>query len=284
MIRARKGHGTGNDFVVISPGARDLTAAEVAVICDRHFGIGADGLIRIVATADADESFVRAQSTVAEWFMDYRNADGSVAEMCGNGVRVFVHALLAEGLVQPGSFAVATRGGVRGVTVSAPGADVSVAMGTGVPGLPSSIVTAQGVEFPAAGMYFPNPHAVVFVDDLDQAGDLLRTPTWSPAERYPDGVNVEFVQRVGPEHLRMRIHERGVGETLSCGTGICAAVAVARDLQQGAASTWQVDIPGGTVWVDVDADGETTLRGPARLVAELQIDETWLAGASGTGA
>ncbi len=276
-IRAFKGHGTGNDFIVVPVGIRDFSADEVALLCDRHFGVGADGLIRIVRTVDADDAFVRDQAPGAEWFMDYRNADGSVAEMCGNGVRVFVHALLREALAEPGEFAVATRGGVRRVRIPAREADVSVDMGAGTPELPSRITIAEGASFPASGMYFPNPHAVVFVDDLDDAGELTYIPEWHPAERYPNGVNVEFVRVAGPHHIELRVHERGVGETLSCGTGICAAVTVARDAAGDiAAGTWRVDIEGGTVTVDIDQVGNTVLTGPACIVAEVDIDEQWL--------
>jgi diaminopimelate epimerase len=276
-MRALKGHGTGNDFIIVPAADRDFTADEVALLCDRHFGIGADGLIRIVPTASAEDPFVRGQAADAEWFMDYRNADGSLAEMCGNGVRVFVHALIAEGRMQPGAFAVATRGGVRHVSIDVVGGDVAVDMGVGEPLLPSSITIGEGETFPAAGMLFPNPHAVVFVDSLDDAGDLLDVPAWQPTERYPNGVNVEFVRFVGPRHIEMRVHERGIGETLSCGTGICAAVNVARDAEQETgAATWTVDLPGGRVSVQVTADGATTLRGPAVLVGEFDIDEEWL--------
>ncbi len=276
-IRALKGHGTGNDFIILPPDQRALSTAEVALLCDRHFGIGADGLIGIVRTEDAPETFVHEQAAVAPWFMDYRNADGSVAEMCGNGVRVFVHALLREGLAEAGEFVVATRGGARRVRIAAPGGDVSVEMGVGTPELPSRITIAEGTSFPASGMYFPNPHAVVFLDDLEDAGELAYIPEWHPAERYPNGVNVEFVRVAGPHHIQMRVHERGVGETLSCGTGICAAVTVARDAAgESAAGRWRVDIEGGTVTVDLDEAGQAVLTGPAAIVAELQIDETWL--------
>ncbi len=276
-IRAFKGHGTGNDFLVVPEGNRDFRAEEVALLCDRHFGLGADGLIRIVRTADADDPFVRAQAAQAEWFMDYRNADGSVAEMCGNGVRVFVHVLLREGLARVGEFEVATRGGARRVRIAGVGEDVSVEMGAGTPELPSRITVAEGTSFPASGMYFPNPHAVVFVDDLDDAGELTYIPEWHPVERYPNGVNVEFVRVAGPHHIQLRVHERGVGETLSCGTGICAAVTVARDAAgETAGGTWIVDIEGGTVTVDIDEAGNTVLTGPARIVAEVEIDEAWL--------
>lgn len=276
-MRALKGHGTGNDFIIVPSADRDFTADEVALLCDRHFGIGADGLIRIVPTESAEDPFVRNQAAEASWFMDYRNADGSLAEMCGNGVRVFVHALVAEGKAQPGAFAVATRGGIRHVSIDAAGAEVAVGMGAGEPVLPSSITIAEGDTFPASGMLFPNPHAVVFVDSLEDAGDLLDAPAWQPLDRYPNGVNVEFVRFVGPRHIALRVHERGVGETLSCGTGICAAVNVARDAEQETDSaTWTVDVEGGRVWVDVAPDGATTLRGPAVLVGEVLIDEEWL--------
>ena len=283
-IRAYKGHGTGNDFIVVPPmspadgvAVPDFDAREVALLCDRHLGIGADGLIRVVPTVHADDAFVRAQAGQAPWFMDYRNADGSLAEMCGNGVRVFVRVLLREGLAEPGELAVATRGGVRRVHVASSDADVAVAMGVGTPEAPSRVTISEGRSFPASGMYFPNPHAVILVDYLDDAGALHAVPEWHPHERYPAGVNVEFVRIAGPRHLQVRIHERGVGETMSCGTGVCAAVAVARDaMDDTAADTWRVDVPGGTVWVDVDRFGETTLRGSAVLVATLDIDEAWL--------
>lgn len=276
-IRALKGHGTGNDFIIVPSADRDFTAAEVALVCNRQFGVGADGLIRMVPTVEAEDAFIRAQAADAAWFMDYRNADGSLAEMCGNGIRVFVHALLLEGKADLGSFAVATRGGVKRVTVTQPGGEVSVGMGRGEPLLPSSIAIDEGATFPAVGLLFPNPHAVVFVDSLDDAGDLFGPPTWQPSERYPSGVNVEFVRFAGPRHIEMRVHERGVGETLSCGTGVCAAVGAARDAEQEIGeSTWTVDVGGGRLFVDVDADGETTLRGPAVLVAEVLIDEEWL--------
>lgn len=276
-IRALKGHGTGNDFIVVPSADRDFSADEVSLLCDRNFGIGADGLIRIVPTASAGEPAVRAQAAGAEWFMDYRNADGSLAEMCGNGVRVFVHALIAEGKASVGTFGVATRGGVRRVSISEVGGDVSVDMGIGEPMLPSRITIAEGDTFAAAGISFPNPHAVVFVDDLNDAGELLDIPEWQPADRYPNGVNVEFVRTVGERHIELRVHERGVGETLSCGTGICAAVAVAREAAADTtASTWTVDVLGGRVHVDVDVDGRATLRGPAMLVATIDIDEEWL--------
>ena len=276
-MRALKGHGTGNDFIIVPTTDHEFSPAEVALLCDRHRGVGADGLIRIVPTSESTDPFVRSQAGDADWFMDYRNADGSLAEMCGNGVRVFVHALIAEGKAHLGTFKVATRGGTKVVRIDEVGGDVSVGMGIGEPVLPSSITIGEGDTFPAAGMLFPNPHAVVFVDDLDDAGDLYDVPSWQPAERYPNGVNVEFVRVVGPRHIELRVHERGVGETLSCGTGICAAVNVARDAEQETgAATWTVDVPGGRVHVDVDANGETTLRGPAVIVAELEIDEEWL--------
>ena len=276
-IRARKGHGTGNDFITVPSADRDFSADEVSLLCDRNFGIGADGLIRIVPTAEAAEAEVRAQAADAEWFMDYRNADGSLAEMCGNGVRVFVHALIAEDKATVGTFNVATRGGVRRVSITEVGGDVSVDMGIGEPMLPSQITIGEGDTFAAAGISFPNPHAVVFVDDLDDAGALLDIPEWQPEDRYPNGVNVEFVRTVGERHIELRVHERGVGETLSCGTGICAAVAVAREAAgESESSTWTVDVLGGRVHVDVDADGHTTLRGPATLVATIEIDEEWL--------
>ena len=161
--------------------------------------------------------------------MDYRNGDGSIAEMCGNGVRVFARYLQRAGLVGEGDLAVATRGGVK-TRAHRQGAATSPSAWAG-PLLPEGDVTVSvgGRSWPARNVNMGNPHAVAFVDDLAHAGDLFAAPPFSPAAAYPDGVNVEFVVDRGPRHVAMRVHERGSGETRSCGTGACAvAVAAAR--------------------------------------------------------
>jgi diaminopimelate epimerase len=202
------------------------------------------------------------------WFMDYRNADGSVAEMCGNGVRVFARYLVQEKLADPPVIPIGTRDGVKEAVLLDDGR-IRVAMGpvqvseTTVTVLPTGAEQQPVLSRPAD---VGNPHAVAFVDDL-AALDLHRPPTWSPAEAFPDGVNLEFVQRLGPHHVAMRVYERGSGETRSCGTGTCAVAAVAaREAGQTGPLRYRVDVPGGTVEVELDAE-QSFLTGPAVIVA-----------------
>lgn len=265
-----KGHGTRNDFVILPDfdGRLDLTAERVRWLCDRRAGIGADGVLRVVRSASEPEFADFAD--VAEFFMDYRNADGSLAEMCGNGARVFVRYLHASGALTSRSTVIATRGGlVRAEVRGDEAQEIAIGMGAvhGEGSVPVAVtVQHSGRSWDAEPVHVPNPHAVAFLDSLDLIGDLTIAPVVTPATAFPDGVNVEFVERVGSGHLRMRVHERGVGESLSCGTGACA-VAWAAARADGDAETFQVDVPGGTVWVDIAADGQLTLRGPADLVA-----------------
>jgi diaminopimelate epimerase len=277
-VRFVKGHGTENDFVVLFDPERsiDLTKDLVTAICDRHAGIGADGVLRVaLAAADPEGA---PMSDEARWFMDYRNADGSIAEMCGNGVRVFAR-FLVDSFVEPaGEFAIATRGGVKRVRLGATG-DVTVDMGPyGRPDLGDVRVRVGAREWRALAVAMPNPHAVAFVEALDHAGDLVRMPEVTPSTAYPDGVNVEFVVDRGPRHVAMRVHERGVGETRSCGTGACAvAVAAARRAGDSAPVTYTVDVPGGRLRVTERADGHMELAGAAVLVAEGELRPELLA-------
>ncbi|MER7195267.1 diaminopimelate epimerase [Streptomyces flaveolus] len=276
-----KGHGTENDFVIVPDpeNAIDLPPAAVAALCDRRAGIGGDGLLHVVRSAAHPEA--KDMAAEAEWFMDYRNGDGSVAEMCGNGVRVFARYLQHAGHVTAGDLAVATRGGVKRVHLSKDG-DVTVGMGRAL--LPEGDVEVSVGErsWPARNVNMGNPHAVAFVADLEHAGSLYDPPPYRPATAYPDGVNVEFVVDRGPRHVAMRVHERGSGETRSCGTGACAvAVATARrdgadPAATGTPVTYTVDVPGGTLVITERPDGEIEMTGPAVIVAEGEIDTTWL--------
>ncbi|MFI9274793.1 diaminopimelate epimerase [Kitasatospora sp. NPDC052896] len=282
-----KGHGTQNDFVIVPDpdGLLDLGPAEVARLCDRRAGIGGDGLLRVVRSAK-DEAAV-AQADQAEWFMDYRNSDGSIAEMCGNGVRVFARYLVHAGLAEPGPLAVATRAGVRRAVVAADGPDgtpgeVTVDMGLArLPGPDGIEVTVGERRWPARNVNMGNPHAVAFVTDLAHAGDLLTAPAVAPAGVYPQGVNVEFVVDRGERHVAVRVHERGSGETLSCGTGACAvAVAAARrdgldPAVTGRSVTYTVDVPGGRLVIAEHPDGRVEMTGPAVIVASGTIDPSW---------
>lgn len=266
-----KGHGTGNDFVVIPDvdGRLDLSVEQVRWICDRRIGIGADGVLRVVRTEHVPEFAEFA--AVAEFFMDYRNADGTRAEMCGNGARVFVRYLDATGLVTDNDIVIATRGGLRSVTINN---DRTITIDMGVATTPRlkamPVVSVGERSWPATPVHMPNPHAVVFVDDLAEAGELRDAPDVAPGSVFPDGVNVEFVVDRGERHVAMRVHERGVGETLSCGTGACAVAWAARrraEPELAGESVWQVDVPGGMVRVTETAEGAMLLNGPADLVA-----------------
>ena len=267
-----KGHGTENDFVLLpdADGVLDLTDERVQRLCDRQAGIGGDGVLRVVRAA-ADPAGA-AMADQAEWFMDYRNADGSAVEMCGNGIRVFARFLVDEGWAAPGELPVATRDGVKVVWLDRAG-DVTVDMGpatlTGTP----RTVRVGGGSWPAVEVDVGNPHAVVFVDDLADAGELRAAPEVAPP--FPGGVNVEFAVRRGPGPLAMRVHERGVGETRSCGTGACAVMLAAAVQDTGPAGdghgaprAYVVDVPGGRLTVRRRADGHLELTGPAVLVAE----------------
>jgi diaminopimelate epimerase len=267
-VRFLKGHATGNDFVLLPDPDGELTLSPdlVAGICDRRIGIGGDGVLRVVlAAVDPDAA---EQVDDARWFMDYRNADGSTAEMCGNGVRLFARYLVDAGYAAPGWFAVATRAGMRRVHAPDTG-DVTVEMG-----LPTRLdigpleVQVAGSRLPARAVSVGNPHAVVVLPDgrLDDL-DLSRAPAVQPAAAFPDGVNVEFVEVSAPGSLRMRVFERGAGETHSCGTGACAVAAVAAPEM----TSVEVDVPGGRLRILTAPGGEQQLIGPAEIVAEGEL-------------
>ncbi len=288
LINFTKGHGTGNDFVMIldQDGSLDLSAEQVRFICDRHFGVGADGVIRVVPSKFIEEgALALEEDEAATWFMDYRNADGSVAEMCGNGVRVFARFLTEKSLVELAdgeTLHVGTRGGVKDVQRNRAGFVVD--MGRWLPGSDEFLVKANGLEVarPGQGINVGNPHVVVALASLEelQQVDLARAPQLDPNPE--SGANVEFVVPNDPlvangvGRIKMRVFERGVGETLSCGTGIVAA-ALATRLWAGelAPNHWTVEVPGGTLGVRMFAteEGEHVgLSGPAELVFEGQLE------------
>jgi diaminopimelate epimerase len=270
-----KGHGTENDFVLLPDhdGSLhgDLSPERVRALCDRRAGIGADGVLRVIRTS-AHPSVEPVETTGAseptpEWFMDYRNADGTTAEMCGNGSRVFARHLYDEGLVPSGEpVRIATRDGTKTltrVTDALITVDLGLALVHG-----ESKVSVGDRSWPATHVVMCNPHAVAVLDDLTEAGSLLEEPAYD-VDVYPDGVNIEFVVRRGPDHIAMRVHELGVGETRSCGTGSCAAaLATAPD----GPGRWRVDVPGGTLTVSRDESGHVHLTGPAEIVARGETD------------
>lgn len=278
-----KGHGTENDFVLLPDldGTLHLTPGQVRALADRRAGLGGDGVIRVAPTASSDEPDVRAQADVATWFMDYRNADGSPAQMCGNGTRVFAAYLLREGLVTGPEFDIATRAGVKRIRVTPEGFATNLGPWQ-VPhreqlrerGFDTLVALPGHDPLPALSLDLGNPHAVVALpEDFDLDGvDLTHAPELNPA--VAQGCNVELAQPLGPGHVRMRVHERGVGETRSCGTG-AAATALALMLWSGEPrehERWRVDVPGGTLHVCALPGGEVELSGPAVLVADGLVD------------
>lgn len=278
-ISFTKGHGTGNDFVIVpdADGDLDLSDDQVAALCDRRFGVGADGLLRVVRASAIPEG-AAATAAGVEWFMDYRNADGSAAEMCGNGIRVFVRYLAAVGWADAsaGPVLVGTRAGTKPVTAHARGFEVDL----GAFRIDESEVLVRArhldVARPGIGVDVGNPHVVVALPTSEElAGiDLSRPPQLDPAPAA--GANIEFVVPSDPlvhggtGALSMRVFERGVGETLSCGTGVAAAaLAVRHWAGTGAPDAWQVAVPGGELGVRVaavGADAHVLLAGPATLV------------------
>lgn len=252
-----KGHGTENDFVLL-PDASDelvLTPDLARRLCDRRTGVGGDGAIRI-APADGDR-----------FLMDYRNSDGSPAEMCGNGARVFARFLVDAGWARAGRIGFDTRGGPRTADLAATG-DVRIGMGPVRLGGPG-VAAVAGREFPGTAVDVGNPHLVCLFDENDATPEDLDALDLSVAPGvdaglFPEGVNVEFVLPVGPDELRMRVFERGAGETRSCGTGTVASAAAhlaATDRQAGVVT---VNVLGGRVRVEI-TDVGADLIGPAVL-------------------
>lgn len=275
-----KGHGTQNDFVLMPDpdGVLDLSAAQVAALADRRAGIGGDGVIRIVPTAAAQDPDVRDQAGDAAWFMDYRNADGSMAQMCGNGTRVVAAYLQREGLEPGEEFTIATRSGPKHVRATGAGhyavdlgpwrlANPQVAARDGF----DALVSIAGADpYSALSLDLGNPHTVLALPEtVDLATiDLTRAPVVRPEPEA--GTNVELVRPLGPDHVAMRVHERGVGETRSCGTG-AAAAAIATSFWAGTLDdhpTWTVDVPGGRLTVRLLPGQRVELAGPAVLVAD----------------
>jgi diaminopimelate epimerase len=280
-MRFAKGHGTENDFVILldPDGSGGLTADLTARLCDRRAGLGADGVLRAVRTTAtgvagrADGAGPAGGAGRPAWFMDYRNADGGVAEMCGNGIRVFARYLVRHGLAEGPEFSVATRSGPRLVRMCTDGG-VTVDMGAVAVLGPGSAVIA-GQAYPGLRVSVGNPHLACLVDGPLAPFDLSRPPGLDPGQ-FPEGGNVELVQLTGPASVAMRVHERGSGETRSCGTGAVAAAAAAA-AANGSDGTWDVRVPGGDLKVTLEA-GRAWLTGPAVIVAEGELDPSWLAG------
>jgi diaminopimelate epimerase len=274
-LRFTKMHGCGNDFIVVDDPMSDWDFDEEAVqfLCDRHFGIGADGLILVRPAGEPD----------ADAFMLYHNADGSLAEMCGNGVRVFARYLTEAGRLTGDAIAVQTLGGIKHVEVFRDDdghfALARVDMGepvlaaadipTTLPGDPvvDALVSTDAGDVPVTCVSMGNPHAVTWVDDVDGAPVTTLGPLVEAAPVFPRKTNVEFAQVVSPDRIRLRVWERGVGETLACGTGACATlVAAALTGRTGRSAT--IELPGGDLDIEWTESGHVLMTGPAETVFE----------------
>ena len=259
---ATYGHGTENDFVLVfDPDNQfSISTAQTAAICNRESGIGADGLIRIIKTD-------------GKWFMDYRNADGSLAEMCGNGIRVMARYLVERGHEPEGIFAINTRDGIKHLRVPKVG-DISVNMGKVQDESEAITASTNGHIWNGFHISIGNPHAVVFVENMDDIGGLSEAPVVRPKETYPEGVNVEFAKITGNREIQMRVFERGSRETRSCGTGTCAvALAATIYSKQSLPAHWVIFPPGGRLEVSIDGHSNATLIGPAVLIKDVDISE-----------
>jgi diaminopimelate epimerase len=251
------GHGTENDFLILfDPNDEiSITTSQCAAMCNRETGIGADGFIRITKSD-------------GRWFMDYRNADGSIAEMCGNGIRVMARYLIERGHQPEGIFPIKTRDGVKHLRAPLDG-DISVNIGQVTDEGEEVTASVDGKIWNGLNISVGNPHAVVFVEKIEDVGSLEIAPVVRPKDMYPEGVNVEFVEILPGNEAKMRVHERGVGETRSCGTGTCA-VALAATLHSGQRlpARWTIYPPGGTLIVEIDGHSNATLTGPAVLIGD----------------
>jgi diaminopimelate epimerase len=290
-----KGHGTQNDFVVLPDleARLSLTATRVAALCDRRRGLGADGVLRVTTAGAALSAGVLGRLpegvSAGDWYMDYRNADGSVAQMCGNGVRVFAHYLRASGMESRDEFVVGSLAGPRPITVHRAGAtnaDITVDMGKANAlgsGGPAFEAIVGGRRFSGLAVDVGNPHLACVVPDLTAealaALDVAAPVSFDHAQ-FPDGVNVEVLTVPAGGTVSMRVHERGVGETRSCGTGTVAAAVAALAGSGADTGTLTVRVPGGEVVVTI-TDATSYLRGPSVLVAGGEISEEWWHGVEG---
>lgn len=273
-LRFTKMHGLGNDFVVVDAinQSVELSAAQVRFLSDRHFGVGCDQLLVVEAPSSSGVDF------------RYRiyNADGGEVEQCGNGARCFVRFVHDKHLSDKREIRVETRSGVISPRLESDG-KVTVDMGVPVfeprliPFVSDSAAVVQSLEVsgrsvPITAVSMGNPHAVQVVADVDAAPVAREGPAIESHPRFPARVNAGFMQVLDPHHIRLRVYERGAGETLACGTGACAAVVagIARGLLE---SPVRVDTRGGELSIAWEGSGRPVLMtGPAVSVFDAEIE------------
>lgn len=275
-MRFTKMHGTGNDYIYVDASTVDVQDPSILAkrVSDRHFGVGSDGLVLIMP------------SSVADFRMRMFNADGSESEMCGNASRCIGKYVYEKGLTGKTNVLLETGAGIRELQLKVNDGKVgSVCVDMGKPILdPASIpvsvfgeqavyvpVTVDGVVFEVTCVSMGNPHAVLFTTGIDDL-DLNRMgPLFEHNALFPNRVNTEFVEVLSSDHVKMRVWERGAGETLACGTGACAVLVagVLRGLLQTKAA---VDLPGGSLTIEWRQDNQHVyLTGEAAFVYEGEL-------------
>jgi diaminopimelate epimerase len=261
-IKYSKGHGTHNDFVLIPDldDEIDFSVSQIQQICNRKDGLGADGILRVAKLNN-------------DFFMDYRNSDGTIAEMCGNGARVFALFLSENKLIESNNFSFQTRAGKVDVELRKSD-EIRVSLSKAILRGKNVEVSVNGKSYDAQAVDAPNPHAVAFVQDLAEVGPLSVAPTINPKSEFENGVNVEFVKILNPDHVAMRVHERGSGETQSCGTGACAVAAVVRQESNNTINKVMIDLPGGRLIISFENE-KMIMQGPAVLQESGILPEKW---------
>ncbi len=284
-IKFHKYHGAGNDFIMINnlDGTIKLKSDYIAKICDRNFGIGADGLILI------EKQNLIGNPNKAMFFMNYYNSDGSTAEMCGNGIRCAVKFFLSEtkktlkmSKVLPCSVLVKTRAGFKEVKVNE---DNTYSVNMGLPifkhqDFPKTLKLSKARPYSILGYKFNcvstgNPHAVALVENLDEIDVKNVGPKIETNSLFPNKINVEFVEKISNNHYKVRVWERGCGETFACGTGACAVFSIIDKLATKKIPDEKemvLEFPGGKLYLSKNHEGEIILRGPATFVFKGEIN------------
>lgn len=269
-MKFTKMQGIGNDYIYVNCFEETVKNPEAVAryVSDRHYGIGSDGLILI------------CPSETADCRMRMFNEDGSEGAMCGNGIRCVGKYVYDHGIVDKKNIFVETMGGIKKLDMQTEGGKVTTAtVDMGEPQIVSEVpekITVDGRQMEFVGISVGNPHAVYFMDEIDSLDLEKIGPAFEHHERFPGRVNTEFIQVVDPEHIRMRVWERGSGETLACGTGATASV-VAACLMGYTKDTVEVQLRGGNLMIHWDKkSGHVWMTGPAREVfhGEIEIQET----------
>ncbi len=266
MINIHKYNGSGNDFIMINNLDNHLTLSpiQIAQFCDRHFGIGADGVILLESSNSAD------------CFMNYYNSDGTIAEMCGNGVRCTAKFFQDETSLNKKELEIETRDGIKKIILNEDGT-YSVNMGMPVfqhSDFPDSPSKLFGIEFNFVSM--GNPHAIGFVNNLDKFNIKVVGPEIENDCRFPNKINMELAEKIDDKYYKVKVWERGCGATLACGTGACAVYSTIcklneQTIQKVTKDEITLEFPGGKLFLSSNEQGHIILRGPAEFVFKGEI-------------